>query len=98
VYANSPGTSFSATVRQPPFAVGYTQASIVIPVVRSSVAASATVTRSLTPSNESAFPKRPADVQVDPLIEPALLLPDASPTVGPVPSSKPYAATRPPGA
>ena len=56
-------------------AAGYTQASSVIPVVRSSEAASGTVTQSLTPSNESAPPCRPLAVHVAPEIVPVLPVP-----------------------
>src|SRR5688572_25423739 len=83
------------TVRQPAIAVGRTQASTVIPVVRSSVARSATVTQSLTPSNDRALPLCPAVVQVAPEIVPAGPLPDLSAVVVPAPSSNPKAATRP---
>ena len=68
-----------------------------MPVVRSSDAASATVTQSLTPSNDSAPPERPAAVRVAPRSCPVLPEPDASATVGPDASSNPYAATRPVG-
>ena len=55
-----PGCSFIRTVRQrDPIAVGRTQASSVMPVVRSSESASATVTQSLTPSKLSAPPNLP---------------------------------------
>jgi len=58
--------------------------------------ASATVTQSFTPSNWSALPKRPAVDHEAPEIVPALPLPETSATVGPCPSLKPHAATRPP--
>jgi hypothetical protein len=64
-------------------------------VVRSSAAASATVTQSLTPSNDRALPNRPAVVQTAPATVPACPPPEASPAVVPVPSLKPYAATGP---
>ncbi len=48
------------TLRQAVAAVGFTQASRVIPVVRRSAESSGTVTMSSIPSNDSARPKRPA--------------------------------------
>ena len=69
--------------------VGKTQASIVMPVVRSRSLASATVTQSLTPSNESALPLRPAVVQAAPESVPRWPVPVASAVEGPAPSSKP---------
>src|SRR4051812_14211414 len=83
------------TERQPLKVVGLTHASIVMPVVRSSEFASATVTQSLVPLNESAEPNLPPAFHVAPETVPVLLLPDASVTVVPLPSSKLYAATRP---
>jgi hypothetical protein len=68
-----------------PSAVGYTQASSVIPFVRSSEAESATSTRSFTPSKESAEPKRPG-AHVAPETAPALPRPDESSTAVPAPS------------
>ena len=59
-------------------AVGRIHASIVIPVVRSSVLASAIVTRSLTPSKLSAPPNFPDAVRVAPSIVPTFPRPDAS--------------------
>ncbi len=50
--------------------LGRTQASSVIAFVRSSAAVSATVTMSLTPSNESAPPFLPAVDQTAPAIVP----------------------------
>src|SRR3954453_14282931 len=76
---------------------GLTQASNVIPVVKRKEGESLTVTRALVPLNERAFPNLPAVLQVAALIVPVLLLPDASVTAVPVPSVKPYAATRPLG-
>ena len=76
-------------MRQPPSASGATQASSVIAFVSASDAECGTLTRSLTPSNDSAPPKRPFAVRVAPLIVPALPLPDASPAVGPDGSSNP---------
>src|SRR3954451_16298696 len=86
------------TSRQFPRVLGLTQASRVIPVVKSSEAASLIRTDALEPLNARALPKRPAELQVAPLSEPLLALPEVSLTAGPVPSSKPYAATRPAGA
>jgi hypothetical protein len=81
----------------PPVAAGLTHASSVIPVVRSSDAASATVTQSSTPSNDSARPKRPSGTRVAPLTVPWLLRPDASATCAPLVSSKLQAPTSPGG-
>ena len=78
--------------------VGRTQASSVIAVVRSRAAVSATVTQSLTPSNESAPPFLPAADQVAPEIVPACPRPEMSASVGPLPASKEYEATREGGA
>ena len=69
-----------------PFAVGKTHASSVIPVVRSSALASATVTQSLTPSNDRALPNLPAVVHVAPLSVPVRLLGVMSTVVVPLPS------------
>ena len=68
--------------------VGYTQASSVMPVVRSSDAESLMVTQSLTPSKERALPKRPWVIRVAPLMVPVLPLPEPSTTVEPLASSK----------
>src|SRR5262245_37048337 len=76
-------------------ALGRTQASRVMPVVRSRALLSATVTQSLTPSKDSAWPKRPLAFQVAPLMVPLRPLPVRSPRVVPLPSLKLYAATRP---
>src|SRR5690242_20629556 len=64
-----------------------------MPVVRSSVFASLTVTQLVAPSKVAALPYFPAVVQVVPLVVPLLLLPDRSVTLVPVPSLKPYDAT-----
>src|SRR5579871_6143999 len=74
---------------------GFTQASKVIPVVRSKDAASLIVTQALLPLNTSAFPYFPAVVQVAFAIVPVFPFPDASVTVLPVPSLNEYAATNP---
>src|SRR4051812_1525024 len=81
-----------------PTAVGRTQPSSVMPVVRSRESASATVTQSLTPSKLSAPPNLPAVLRTGPLIVPVLPRPEASAVeVAPV-SSKPQAPTRLDGA
>ena len=77
-----------------PIAVGRTQASSVMPVVRSSESASATVTQSLMPLKLSAPPNLPPRVRVAPLIVPVLPRPDPSVAVVPDASSKPQAPTR----
>ena len=69
-------------------AVGLTDASIVIPVVRSSEAESAIDTKSFTPSNESAKPVFAVVVQAAPEIDPASPCPETSATVLPLPASK----------
>src|SRR3982750_2556722 len=93
-----PVRSRKTTVRQePPAADGFTQASRVMPLVRSSDDAAGTVTTELVPSNESALPCLPADDQVVFASVPVLFLPEASLTVGPLPSSNPQEATRPGG-
>ena len=50
------------------------------------------------PLKESALPNFPALVQVAPFDRARVAVPDGSATVVPVPSSNPYAATRPPTA
>ncbi len=75
-------------MRHPLSVVGRTHAERVIPFVRSSALASATVTISLTPSKLSALPNRPAVVHVAPLIVPVRLPPDASAALVPEPSLK----------
>src|SRR4051812_17886584 len=83
------------TERQPPRLDGRTQASSVMPSVRSRSAAPATVTHALVPLNDSAEPNLPAAVHVALLIVPGWALPRASTAVVPEPSLKPHAATRP---
>src|SRR5919199_6196737 len=79
-------------------ALGFTHASIVIPLERSSEFESATVTSDVAPSNEAAAPYFPAAVHVvEALREPALPFPDVSAAVVPAPSSNESAATRPVG-
>ena len=91
-------SSFNTTDRHPVPDEGFTQASIVIPVVRSSDAALATVTHALVPLNDSAPPNLPAAVRVALEIVPVLPWPDASVTcTTPLASLNPYAATSPLG-
>src|SRR5438552_1252138 len=82
-------------LRHPLSAVGFTHASTVMPVVRSSAGESGIDTESLTPSKESARPNFPFAVRVAPLIVPIWWKGDASMVVVPDVSSKPNAATRP---
>src|SRR2546423_12585955 len=77
-----------------PRAVGCTHASSVMPVVRSRLFASGTVTQLLVPLKLSAPPNLPAAVCVAPVIAPALPWPEESAAVVPVVSSKPHAPTR----
>src|SRR5689334_13374007 len=65
-----------------------------MPVVSCSDGAFGTVTFALVPLNTSALPNLPV-VQVVPLEVPLLFCPEASRIAVPVPSSNPYAATRP---
>src|SRR5262245_21030388 len=88
-------TDLNMISRHSPNAVGYTQASRVIPVVKSRDAESLMVTMAATPSNCNALPNRPELVHAAPLIVPELPLPDLSAALRPLPSSKPSAATRP---
>jgi hypothetical protein len=74
---------------------GFTHASIVIPVVTSSDAASLMVTSALVPLKTSAPLYLPEVVHVAPLIVPSFPLPEVSVTDDPVPSLNPYSATRP---
>src|SRR5262249_53988439 len=53
------------------------------------------VTKALVPLKVNAFPYLPEVVHVAPLMVPLFPLPDASFTTVPLPSSNPYAATRP---
>src|SRR4051794_6984935 len=85
------------TERQPVSVAGFTQASRVRPLARSSDGESGTLTRSLTPSKLSADPKRPCAPHVAPEIMPLLFWPDESAAVAPAPVSRPYAPTRPLG-
>src|SRR3954463_2125625 len=70
---------------QPLSAVGLIHASSVIAVVRSSDAASGTVTQSLMPLNDNAVPYFPA-VHAAPVMVPVLPVPDTSNTCAPRPS------------
>ena len=81
--------SFERTVLQPDgAALGFTQASRVIPVVRSSDDASAISTQSFVPSKDNAPPNLPLFVHVAPETVPELPLPDSSARVEPEPASK----------
>ena len=79
------------TVFQLLSAVGFTQASTVMPVVRLSEALLAALTNEVEPLKESALPNlpAPAPAQVVFASEPRLPEPDWSAVVTPVPSSKP---------
>src|SRR5689334_3760717 len=77
-----------------PRAVGCTQASRVMPVVRSRLFASATVTQLLVPLKLNAPPNLPAATWVAPVMVPGLFWPEESAAVVPVVSSKPHAPTR----
>src|SRR3954454_25174815 len=74
--------------------VGCTQSSSVIPVVRSRLFASPTVTRLVVPLKLSAPPNLPVAICAAPVIVPGLFWPEESAAVGPVVSSKPHAPTR----
>ena len=77
-------------MRQSAGAPGRTQASSVIPVVRSSEALSATLTQSFAPSKDSAAAELAAGRSTSrPASVPVLPLPDWSAVVVPLPSSKP---------
>ena len=94
-----PVCSFMTIVWKTVFAtVGLTQASSVIPLVRSREFESFTLTRALVPLKKRALPNLPAVDQVAFESVPVLPLPDRSAVVVPLPSSNPYAATRPVGA
>src|SRR4051812_10231735 len=93
-----PGCSLRRTVRQlAPIALGLTQASRVMPVVRSRLLASPTLRMLLLPLKLSALPYLPPLVQVAPAIVPVLPLPERSARLVPEPASKLYEATRPVG-
>src|SRR5689334_20653563 len=74
---------------------GFTHASSVIPVVRSSDEASLIDTQAFVPLNTSALPYMPAVVHLALEIVPVFPFPEASATVVPMPSLKLYAAIRP---
>ncbi len=76
-------------------AVGLTQASNVIPTLRSSDAESFTVTDELVPLKDNAPPNFPVFVQPPTLTVPLFPFPEVSRAMVPVPSSKPYTATGP---
>ena len=63
------------TVRHDEDAVGKTQASIVMPVVKSRSLASFTVTQSFTPSKVSALPNFPCAVHAGPAMVPVCPFP-----------------------
>src|SRR5215510_7680915 len=93
-----PLVSFIKTVRQlVPSALGLTQASSVIPVVRSSDAESGTLTIAFVPLKLKAPPYLPLVLQVALAIVPLLLLPETSGRLEPDPWSKEYEATSPTG-
>ena len=87
--------SFATTVRQPPATAGRTHASSVIPVVRSSVAESATATHALVPLKLRALLNLPVVTQAAFVSVPMLPRPDWSAVVVPVPSSNAHAPTSP---
>src|SRR5262245_12851802 len=90
--------SFISTVRQElPSALGLTQASSVIPLVRSSELESGTLTIALVPLKLKAPPYLPLVLQVAFAIVPLFELPDRSGRLEPEPWSKEYAATSPSG-
>ena len=84
-----PAACLKAIVRQVvPSAFGFTQASSVIPAVRSSEAESGTVIQFVgAVEGEREPPDLPVVDQVAPEMVPAFPLPDASGTVAPVPVS-----------
>src|SRR5437763_931547 len=91
--AGSPNGFMIRFIQELPRVVGYTHASRVIEFVKFNEAELATVMSDPAPK-ERAFPKRPPAVHVAPLMEPTFPCPETSPTVAPLLSSKPYAATR----
>src|SRR5919204_1590218 len=80
-----------------PSAEGFTHASSVIPLVRSSEFESATVTSVFVPLNESAPSVWPAIDHVPFAIVPLLPVPERSASVVPLPALKLYEATSPVG-
>src|SRR3954469_9608963 len=91
--------SLKSTLRQAvaPSALGLTQASSVIPVVRSSEFESGTVTRVLVPLKVSAPPECPATAHAPLATVPLLPVPERSASAVPEPALKLYEATRPVG-
>src|SRR3954452_3924094 len=87
--------SLNLTERESVVSDGLTQASSVMPLTRSRLAASLTVTTSLMPSNDSAFPDLPAVERVAPDTVPVLPLPLESAATVPLASLKPHAPTSP---
>src|SRR5688572_14223231 len=83
------------TVSQPLSVVGLTHASSVMPPVRLSAAASATVTQSLTPSKDSALPNLPPATLTASRIVPWRPPPEESVATVPPVSSKSSARTSP---
>src|SRR4051812_9631532 len=81
------------TVFQKPSVVGLTQASRVMRLVRSSFAASGTVTSLLVPLKESAPPNLPLPDHVAPFTVPVLAFPELSAATVPEPALKEYEAT-----
>src|SRR5918996_3067462 len=94
-YARLPGCSLTTAVCHVLLVEGRSHASTVIPVVRSSVALSETVTHAFVPLNESAPLNLPPVTQVAPESVPVLPRPDWSPAVVPEPSSNAHAPTSP---
>src|SRR3954447_19041636 len=94
-----PVCSLKMTLRHAvaPSADGFTQASSVIPVVRSSELESGTVTRVLVPLKDSAPPECPPIDHVPAAIVPLFPVPERSASAVPEPALKLYAATRPVG-
>src|SRR6185295_20279030 len=84
-----PGRSLMITFRHTPLpsAVGKTQTSRVMPVVRSRAPASGTLTQLLAPLKDTALLKRPAPVQAAFASDALRLLPEPSAAMSPVPSS-----------
>src|SRR3954470_21768004 len=94
-YASPPVCSLTTAVCQPLATDGFTHASTVIPVVRSRVAESGTVTSDVVPLKDRAPLNLPPVTCVAFAAVPLFALPDGSPTVVPVVSSKAQAPTSP---
>src|SRR4051812_11594074 len=90
-----PPRSLRAIVRHAESSVGRTHASTVSALVKSREPASGTTTLLLLPLNARAEPYLPALAHVAPDSVPVLVCPELSVAVVPLPSSKPYAATKP---